>query len=96
LALEAIRDTARALAAGIVSVLNLLNLQAAVLGGDLLLLGELLLDPVNRFVSASVLTAAGAPGRQWVYAARTRGQPALAGGARLLLDQLLFPETACR
>jgi len=96
LALEAIRDTARALAAGIVSVLNLLNLQVAVLGGDLLLLGDLLLDPVNRFVSASVLTAAGAPGRQWVYAARTRGQPALAGGARLLLDQLLFPETACR
>jgi len=47
-------------------------------------------------VSANVLTAAGSPGRQWVYAARTRGQPALAGGVRLLLDQFLLPEAACR
>jgi len=96
LVLEAIGETARALGAGIVSVLNLLNLQAAVLGGDLLVLGDLLLDPINRFVSAHVLTAAGSPGRQWVYAARTRGQPALAGGVRLLLDQFLLPEAACR
>ncbi|MDW7657559.1 MAG: ROK family transcriptional regulator [Bacillota bacterium] len=89
LVLEAIDETAQALAAGIISVFNLLNLQTVVLGGAMAQLGDCLLDRVNAVVVRSVLAAMAKPADRLVYCSRIKENAATQGGAQLLLDQLL-------
>jgi predicted NBD/HSP70 family sugar kinase len=89
LVLEAIDETAQALAAGIISVFNLLNLQAVVLGGAMAQLGDCLLDRVNAAVVRGVLAASARPAGRLVFCSGIEENAATHGGARLLLDQLL-------
>lgn len=89
LVLEAIDETAQALAAGIISVFNLLNLQAVVLGGAMAQLGDCLLDRVNAAVVRGVLATTARPAERLVFCSGIKENAATQGGARLLLDQLL-------
>ena len=55
LALSLARDAARDLGAALVSLLNLLNPEIVVLGGQLALLGDLLLEPTRAYVRQRTL-----------------------------------------
>ncbi len=89
LTLEAIDETARILAAGISSVLNLLNPQAVILGGDMTELGDILLSRIDHYVSQSALKASVGGKAGNIYYSQIKGNAATLGGAKLLLDNLI-------
>ncbi|MFL6276428.1 MAG: ROK family protein [Blastocatellia bacterium] len=55
LALSVLRETGRILGAAIASVINLLNVEAVVLGGGVMAAGELILAPIREEVQRSVV-----------------------------------------
>lgn len=84
---HALDETARLLASGINSVLNILNPQAIVIGGKMAELGQSLFDPLEAYLARIALQRATGSGR--VHRSSLAGNAATLGGARLLLDEYL-------
>ena len=89
LVLEAIDETALTLAASIISVLNLLNLQAVVLGGKITELGDILIDRINAYVAQNALISSAEVSKRLIYCSQIGENAATLGGAQLLLDNLI-------
>ena len=53
---ELVRSEARYLGIGIVSVMNLLDLDAVVIGGDVVTTSRMLLDEISQYVNSTMLT----------------------------------------
>jgi predicted NBD/HSP70 family sugar kinase len=84
---HALDETARLLASGINSVLNILNPQAIVIGGKMAELGQVLFDPLETHLARIALQPVS--GSRSVYKSSLTGDAATLGGARLLLDEYL-------
>jgi predicted NBD/HSP70 family sugar kinase len=84
---HALDETARLLASGINSVLNVLNPQAIVIGGKMAELGKALFDPLEAHLARIALQPAS--GSRGVHRSSLSGDAATLGGARLLLDEYL-------
>ena len=87
LVLHALDETARLLAAGINSVLNILNPQAVILGGRMAELGQPLFDRIEQHLARIGLQPAS--GTRRVHRSEIAGNAATLGGARFLLDEFL-------
>ena len=80
--MEAVCSVGRRLGAGLVSILNVLDPEVAVIGGGAVAAGDLLLDPARE-----VLTAQGlGPPRMRVVEAYFGGESGMLGAALLALD----------
>ncbi len=82
LAAEAVRSVGRRLGAGLVSVLNVLDPEVAVIGGGAVAAGDLLLDPAREVLVAQGL----GPPRMRVVPAHFGGESGMLGAALLALD----------
>ena len=87
LALEAIDETARYLASGINSAMNLLDPEMVIIGGSMAELGDPLFDRIEEHLSKMALKGK-RPGRR-IRRSEIRGGAAILGGARLLVDGML-------
>ena len=82
LAADAVRSVGRRLGAGLVSVLNVLDPEVAVIGGGAVAAGDLLLDPAREVLVAQGL----GPPRMRVVPAHFGGESGMLGAALLALD----------
>jgi len=82
LAAEAVCSVGRRLGAGLVSVLNVLDPEVAVIGGGAVAAGDLLLDPAREVLIAQGL----GPPRMRVVPAHFGGESGMLGAALLALD----------
>jgi glucokinase len=82
LAMESVRAVGRRLGAGLVSVLNVLDPEVAVIGGGAIAAGDLLLDPAREVLAAQGL----GPPRMRVVPAHFGGESGMLGAALLALE----------
>ncbi len=82
LAAEAVCSVGRKLGAGLVSALNVLDPEVAVIGGGAVAAGDLLLDPAREVLAAQGL----GPPRMRVVPAHFGGESGMLGAALLALD----------
>ena len=82
LAVEAVCSVGRRLGAGLVSVLNVLDPEVAVIGGGAVAAGDLLLDPAREVLAAQGL----GPPRMRVVPTEFGGESGMLGAALLALD----------
>ncbi len=87
LAMQAVDETARLLAVGINSVLNILNPRAVVIGGRMAELGQPFIDRLEDHLARIALGPSS--GVKRVHRSAVEGNAATLGGARLLLDEYL-------
>ncbi len=86
LSVEVIRDTARMMASGINSAVNLLNPEVVVIGGEITRLGEVFMDELSKELALISLNT-GKDGVSVRYSA-LEGNPAVLGAARYMLDSI--------
>jgi glucokinase len=82
LAVEAVCSVGRQLGAGLVSILNVLDPEVAVIGGGAVAAGDLLLEPAREVLAAQGL----GPPRMRVVPAEFGGESGMLGAALLALD----------